>query len=132
MRKLLLLMALLPFTALAQPLDNPTNNPNLPGYQNPSQQRMQTQMQSQQIQQKGMLNQQLKNQTQVQQQHLESQINNNTRRIQQGELNPRSQQLLPNNQGGMLSRGNVGSVGAIGGGEQHMIPPKTNGDMLRK
>lgn len=76
MKRLLLLTALLPFVGFAQPI-NTLNNPNQPGYQIPSQQRMQTQMQTQQIQQKGMLNQQLKTQTQLQQQHLENQINNN-------------------------------------------------------
>lgn len=60
MKRLLLLTALLPFVGFAQPI-NTLNNPNQPGYQIPSQQRMQTQMQTQQIQQKGMLNQQLKN-----------------------------------------------------------------------
>ena len=73
MKRLLLLTALLPFVGFAQPI-NTLNNPNQPGYQIPSQQRMQTQMQTQQIQQKGMLNQQLKTQTQLQQQHLENQI----------------------------------------------------------
>lgn len=75
MKRLLILTALLPFVGFAQPI-NTLNNPNQPGYQIPSQQRMQTQMQTQQIQQKGMLNQQLKTQTQLQQQHLENQINN--------------------------------------------------------
>ncbi len=60
MKRLLILTALLPFVGFAQPI-NTLNNPNQPGYQIPSQQRMQTQMQTQQIQQKGMLNQQLKN-----------------------------------------------------------------------
>ena len=73
MKRLLILTALLPFVGFAQPI-NTLNNPNQPGYQIPSQQRMQTQMQTQQIQQKGMLNQQLKTQTQLQQQHLENQI----------------------------------------------------------
>ena len=72
MKRLLILTALLPFVGFAQPI-NTLNNPNQPGYQIPSQQRMQTQMQTQQIQQKGMLNQQLKTQTQLQQQHLENQ-----------------------------------------------------------
>ncbi len=52
MKTLLFLAALTPFAVLAQPF-NTTNNPNQPGYVIPSQQRMQTQMQSQQIQQKG-------------------------------------------------------------------------------
>ncbi len=55
MKRLLILTALLPFVGFAQPI-NTLNNPNQPGYQIPSQQRMQTQMQTQQIQQKGMLN----------------------------------------------------------------------------
>lgn len=73
MKRLLILTALLPFAALAQPI-NTLNNPNQPGYVIPSQQRMQTEMMSQQQQQKGMLNQQLKTQTQVQQQHLQNQM----------------------------------------------------------
>lgn len=84
MKRLLLLTALLPFVGFAQPI-NTLNNPNQPGYQIPSQQRMQTQMQTQQIQQKGMLNQQLKTQTQLQQQHLENQINNNSQRVLQSQ-----------------------------------------------
>ena len=50
MKRLLLLTALLPFVGFAQPI-NTLNNPNQPGYQIPSQQRMQTQMQTQQIHQ---------------------------------------------------------------------------------
>lgn len=84
MKRLLILTALLPFVGFAQPI-NTLNNPNQPGYQIPSQQRMQTQMQTQQIQQKGMLNQQLKTQTQLQQQHLENQINNNSQRVLQSQ-----------------------------------------------
>ena len=105
MKRLLILTALLPFVGFAQPI-NTLNNPNQPGYQIPSQQRMQTQMQTQQIQQKGMLNQQLKTQTQLQQQHLENQINNNSQRVlqsQPGERNPARQQMLPNTNGGMLN-----------------------------
>lgn len=49
MKRLLILTALLPFVGFAQPI-NTLNNPNQPGYQIPSQQRMQTQMQTQQIQ----------------------------------------------------------------------------------
>ena len=45
MKRLLLLAMLLPFAGFAQPI-NTMNNPNQPGYQIPSQQRMQTQMQS--------------------------------------------------------------------------------------
>ena len=98
MKRLLILAALLPFAALAQPL-NTTNNPNLPDYKIPSQQRLQTQMKSQQVQQKGMLNQQLQTQTRVQQQQLQTQLNNDRQRIQQaqpGERNPAGQQMLPN------------------------------------
>lgn len=84
MKRLLILTALLPFVGFAQPI-NTLNNPNQPGYQIPSQQRMQTQMQTQQIQQKGILNQQLKTQTQLQQQHLENQINNNSQRVLQSQ-----------------------------------------------
>jgi hypothetical protein len=46
MKRLLILTALLPFAVLAQPL-NTLNNPNQPGYEIPSQQRMQTQMMGQ-------------------------------------------------------------------------------------
>ncbi len=84
MKRLLILTALLPFVGFAQPI-NTLNNPNQPGYQIPSQQRMQTQMQTQQIQQKGMLNQQLKTQMELQQQHLENQINNNSQRVLQSQ-----------------------------------------------
>ena len=97
MKRLLILTALLPFAALAQPI-NTLNNPNQPGYVIPSQQRMQTEMMSQQQQQKGMLNQQLKTQTQVQQQHLQNQMNTNTQRVQQGQM---LEQPLPNANGGM-------------------------------
>lgn len=105
MKRLLLLAMLLPFAGFAQPI-NTMNNPNQPGYQIPSQQRMQTQMQTQQIQQKGMLNQQLQTQTRMQQQHMENQINANSQRVRQsqpGELNSGQQQMLPNSNGGMLN-----------------------------
>lgn len=101
MKRLLILAALLPFTALAAPL-NIDNNPNQPGYEIPSQQRMQTRMLNQQQQQKSMLNQQ--RQVQTQQQHLQNQLNANQQRVQQsqpGMLN-QQQQPLPNNNGGML------------------------------
>ena len=115
MKRLVIVAALLPFTAFAQPL-NPTNNPNQPGYVVPSQQRMQTQMQNQQIQQKGMLNQQLQTQTQMQNQHLQTQMNNNAERLIQSQ--PQGQPL-PNASGGMLNSG-----------QQHMLTEKKNGDML--
>lgn len=121
MKRHLILAALLPFSCLAQPI-NTMNNPNQPGYQIPSQQRMQTQMQAQQIQQKGMLNQQLKTQTQLQQQNLQTQINTNQQRIQQGQVR---EQPLPNINGGMLN----GGV-SQGSGQQHMLLPRQNGDML--
>lgn len=84
MKKLLFLAAMAPLFSFAQPL-NTMNNPNLPGYEIPSQQRMQVQMQTQQMQQKGMLNQQLQTQNRVQQQHLDTQINNDTRRVLQSQ-----------------------------------------------
>lgn len=105
MKLLLITAAFLPLTLCAQPL-NTTNNPNLPGYENPSQQRMQTQMLNQQQQQKRMLNQNLQTQTRLQQQHLEAQINNNSQRVRQaqpGELE-QGQQMLPNRSGGMLNQ----------------------------
>lgn len=106
MKRLLILAALLPFTALAAPL-NVDNNPNKPGYEIPSQQRMQTRMLNQQQQQSSMLNQQRKVQTQQQQQHLQNQLNTNQQRVQQaqpGMLNQQQQQPLPNNNGGMLKQ----------------------------
>lgn len=115
MKRLLLLSLFVPAVVLAQPL-NTMNNPNQPGYQIPSQQRMQTQMQNQQIQQKGMLNQQLQAQTQMQNQHLQTQMNNNAERLIQSQ--PQGQPL-PNASGGMLNSG-----------QQHMLTEKKNGDML--
>ncbi|WHP31583.1 DUF2756 family protein [Trabulsiella odontotermitis] len=121
MKRVLLITALLPFVVLAQPL-NTTNNPNQPGYQIPSQQRMQTQMLNQQQQQKGMLNQQLQTQTRSQQQHLQMQMNDNAQRVRQGQ--PR-EQVLPNTNGGMLNSTTQES------GQQHMLPSRQNGDMLK-
>jgi len=129
MKPYLILAALLPFSAIAQPL-NTMNNPNLPDYQIPSQQRMQTQMLNQQSQQKGMLNQQLQTQTRIQQQHLESQINNNSQRIiqsQPGEPTLPRQQPLPNSNGGMLNNSDA-SLNT----QQHMLPQQTNGSMLNQ
>ena len=106
MKRLLILAALLPFTALAAPL-NIDNNPNQPGYEIPSQKRMQTRMLNQQQQQSSMLNQQRKVQTQQQQQHLQNQLNANQQRVQQaqpGMLNQQQQQPLPNSNGGMLKQ----------------------------
>ncbi|EJL9928394.1 DUF2756 family protein [Salmonella enterica] len=104
MKRLLLITALLPFAVLAQPI-NTMNNPNQPGYKIPSQQRMQTQMQTQQIQQQDMLKQQMQTQARSQQQNLQSQLNANTQRVQQGQPGNGmlGQQTLPNTQGGMLS-----------------------------
>lgn len=121
MKRLWILTALIPFAALAQPL-NTMNNPNQQGYVIPSQQCMQTEMMSQQQQQKGMLNQQLKTQTQMQQQSLQNQMNANTQRVQQGQMR---EQPLPNKNGGML-----GGMTSSGSGQQHMLPPQSNGSML--
>ena len=121
MKRLMILAVLIPFAALAQPL-NTLNNPNQQGYVIPSQQRMQTEMMSQQQQQKGMLNQQLKTQTQMQQQSLQNQMNANTLRVQQGQMR---EQPLPNKNGGML-----GGMTSSGSGQQHMLPPQSNGSML--
>ncbi|HIF8046381.1 TPA: DUF2756 family protein [Escherichia coli] len=121
MKRLLILTALLPFVGFAQPI-NTLNNPNQPGYQIPSQQRMQTQMQTQQ----------LKTQTQLQQQHLENQINNNSQRVlqsQPGERNPARQQMLPNTNGGMLNS-NRNPDSSLN--QQHMLPERRNGDMLNQ
>ena len=122
MKRLLLLAALVPFAVLAQPI-NTLNNPNQPGYQNPSQQRMQNQMMNQQQQQQGMLNQQLQTQTRMQQQQLQTQMNNNTQRIQQSQPGV---QYLPNTNGGMLNSGTDQS----GVQQQHMLPQQQNGSML--
>ncbi|MNE36809.1 hypothetical protein D3C80_1306380 [compost metagenome] len=111
------------------------NNPNQPGYVIPSQQRMQTEMMNQQQQQKGMLNQQLRTQTQLQQQHLQTQMNTNTQRIQQGQMR---EQPLPNTNGGMLNSTPRQSSGTLLGGDsggvapqqQHMLPQRQNGDLL--
>lgn len=156
MKRTLLLAALLPCCALAQPL-NVTNNPNQPGYQIPAQQRLQTQMQIDQNQRQSMLNQQVQSQSRLQQQHLEAQINNNTQRMRQsqpGELNPQTQQVLPNTSGSMLSSGEqsmLNSAASQSGRvnsnnaqdrmlnnsatmtqESHMLPQRSNGDMLQE
>ena len=104
MKRLLILAALLPFTALAAPL-NIDNNPNQPGYEIPSQQRMQSRMLNQQQQQKGMLNQQRQVQMQLLLLRLHL-LKANQQRVQQaqpGMLTP-NQQPLPNNNGGMLKQ----------------------------
>lgn len=69
-----------------------------------------------------MLNQQLKMQTQMQQQGLQNQMDANTQRIQQGRVR---EQPLPNHNGGMLGGGTTQSSG-----QQHMLPPQSNGSML--
>lgn len=133
MKHLLILAALLPFSAFAQPLNptnNPTNNPNQPGYVIPSQQRMQTQMLNQQQQQQGMLRQQQQTQSRLQQQNLQTQMDNNSQRIKQaqpGALN-QGQQVLPNTGSGMLS-GGTDSGGMTT--QQHMLPQNQNGSMLQ-
>jgi hypothetical protein len=132
MKRLIIAAVFLPLSAFAQPL-NTTNNPNLPGYQIPSQQRMQTHMLNQQQQQKGMLNQSVQTQSRLQQQHLEAQINNNTQRVreaQPGELDPGKQQMLPNTRGGMLNQG-VNSEATLTQ-QQHMLPPKQTNGMLNQ
>lgn len=102
MKIMLYLVALLPLSTLAQPL-NVDNNPNKPGYVVPSQQRLQNQMQTQQMQQQNNLKQGIQNQSRAQQQHLQTQLNNDRQRVQQNNhLNP--QQPLPNANGGMLQR----------------------------
>ena len=90
---------------ISQPI-NINNNPNQPGYVVPSQQRMQNEMKVQQQQQQSMLKQDLNNQTRSQQQHLQNQLQTNQQRAAQGgNLNP-PQQVLPNNNGGMLRQTN--------------------------
>ena len=69
MKAMLYLAALLPLSVMAQPI-NIDNNPNQPGYVVPSQQRMQNQMQTQQMQQQNNLKQGIQNQSRAQQQHL--------------------------------------------------------------
>lgn len=123
MKRLLILTALLPFAALAQPI-NTLNNPNQPGYVIPSQQRMKTEMMSQQQQQKGMLNQQLKTQTRVQQQHHAKPDEYQHPARAAG---PDAEQPLPNSNGGMLGGGVSQSSG-----QQHMLPTQQNGSMLNK
>ncbi|CCJ86578.1 DUF2756 family protein [Cronobacter dublinensis] len=137
MKRYLLLAAALPLAALAEPI-NVLNNPNQPGYVIPSQQRLQTQMQSQQIQQKGMLNQQLQTQSRLQQQQLQTQMNNNVARIQQnqpGNLNPQREQVLPNTNGGMLNHqassqqmlnSNGSMLNGNSGSLQHMLNSSGN------
>ena len=80
MQKLLMLVLLLPLSSLAQQ-PNPLNNPNLPGYQNPTQQRLQSQMHVQQQQQQNTLTQQIQSQSVQQQQQLNRELNSNTSRI---------------------------------------------------
>ena len=84
MKKILLLVLLLPLGSLAQ-APNSLNNPNLPGYQNPTQQRLQTQMQAKQQQQQKMLNQQIQSQSLQQQQQLNNTLNTQRQRIQESQ-----------------------------------------------
>lgn len=92
MKKLLLLVLLLPLNSLAQE-PNVLNNPNLPGYQNPTQQRLQTQMQAQQQQQQKTLNQQIQSQRLQQQQQLNNTIN--TQKLHVQESQPGIRKELP-------------------------------------
>ncbi|HBM2891427.1 TPA: DUF2756 family protein [Klebsiella oxytoca] len=102
MKAMLYLAALVPLSVMAQPI-NIDNNPNQPGYVVPSQQRMQNQMQTQQMQQQNTLKQGIQSQSRTQQQHLQTQLNNDRHRVQQNN-NLNRQQPLPNNNGGMLQR----------------------------
>ncbi|KJM61992.1 hypothetical protein B5M10_04635 [Pluralibacter gergoviae] len=99
MKKLLWLAALVPFVTLAQPL-NPTNTPNQPGYQIRSQQRLQNEMQTRQIQQQSNLNQQLQNQSRQQRLEMRTQLDNQQQSIQRAQPGG---QMLPNNSGSMLN-----------------------------
>ncbi|EOX8526319.1 DUF2756 family protein [Salmonella bongori] len=121
MKRLLLITALLPFTVFAQPI-NTMNNPNQSGYLIPSQQRMQTQMQTQQLQQQSMLKQQIQTQARSQQQHLQSQLDSNTQRVQQGQPGNGmlGQQPVPNSSGGMLS--GAGNPDKMLNSQQRMLP----------
>lgn len=99
MKLLIAIAALLPLTCLAQPL-NSMNNPNLPGYQNPTVTRMNQQMNNQQIQQQSMLNQGVRNSATLQGQRLQSQMNSDTQRV----LNDSpGQQSITGSGGGMLN-----------------------------
>ncbi|HDX8779499.1 TPA: DUF2756 domain-containing protein [Klebsiella oxytoca] len=102
MKAMLYLAALVPLSVMAQPI-NIDNNPNQPRYVVPSQQRMQNQMQTQQMQQQNTLKQGIQSQSRTQQQHLQTQLNNDRQRVQQNN-NLNRQQPLPNNNGGMLQR----------------------------
>lgn len=96
MKKLLLLVLLLPLGSLAQ-APNTLNNPNLPGYQNPTQQRLQTQMQAQQQQQQKTLNQQIQSQSLQQQQQLNNSLNTQRQRVLESQPGIRKEQ--PKNNG---------------------------------
>jgi hypothetical protein len=80
---LLMFIALLPLSSMADTLNN-NNNPNQPGY-NPSQQRLQNQMQSNQIQQQNRLRQDQQWQTQQTQRRLQEQRNSTQQRVQQSQ-----------------------------------------------
>lgn len=124
---LMVIAALLPLSALAQPLTpQQQQQSNDARMINPSQQRQQQEMQLKQSQQQSMLRQSVQNQQQRQQQSLQNQIQSNNNLIQDsqpGKLFPRGEQPLPNTDGGMLNGGGSG-------GQQHMLQEKVNGDML--
>ncbi|MFD1800856.1 DUF2756 domain-containing protein [Mixta tenebrionis] len=86
MKKLLwVFIALLPLSGMADTLNsNNNNNPNQPGY-NPSQQRLQNQMQSNQIQQQNRLRQDQQWQTQQTQRRLQEQRNSTQQRVLQSQ-----------------------------------------------
>ncbi|NDJ55970.1 DUF2756 domain-containing protein [Enterobacteriaceae bacterium 4M9] len=126
---LIAIAALLPLSALAQPLTpQQQQQSNDARMVNPSLQRQQQEMQLKQNQQQSMLNQSVQNQQQRQQQNLQNQIKSNNNLIQEsqpGKLIPLGEQPLPNTDGGMLNGG-----GSNGSGGQHMLQEKVNGDML--
>lgn len=100
MRNLLMLLIAVPLSALAQP-PNPLNNPNLPGYQNPAQQRLQTEMQSQQKTQQNRLQQQIQTESQQQQLQLNQELNASRQRVldSQPGMIPMPQPLTPSETG---------------------------------
>lgn len=76
---LIVVAALLPFSSMANSLDN-TNQPNQPGY-NPSQQRIQAQMQAQQQQLQQKLRQDQQQQTQQLQRKMQEQRDSARQRV---------------------------------------------------
>ena len=84
MKKLLMVfIALLPLSGMANMLNN-NSNPNQPGY-NPSQQRLQNQMQTRQQQQQNKLRQDQQQQTQQMQRRMQEQRNSTQQRVLQSQ-----------------------------------------------